>query len=101
MRQGRLREVQRVSDAGALAPHPTPLLAELSQQFRNEVPTLMYLRHDYNPAGTSTVLLNGDTLRVGGRTRGVEVLEILPDSIVCRFQGTDFRLRALNSWVNL
>ena len=96
-----LREVQRTANAVGLAPHPAPLLEELSQQFRDDVPTLMYLRHDYNPAGTSTVLLNGETLAVGGRSRGVELMEILPDSIVCRFQGTEFRLRALNSWVNL
>jgi hypothetical protein len=31
----------------------------------------------------------------------VEVLEILADSAIFRFEDTRFRLRALNSWVNL
>ncbi len=96
-----LRDVRAEAAAGALQPHSAPLLAELSQQFRDEVPTLMYLRHDFNPAGVSTVLLNGETLREGGRTRGVEVREILADSTVLLFRGQEFRLRALNSWVNL
>ncbi|MEL7044455.1 MAG: general secretion pathway protein GspB, partial [Pseudomonadota bacterium] len=96
-----LRDVRAEAAAGALQPHRAPLLAELSQQFRDAVPTIMYLRHDFNPGGVSTVLMNGETLRVGGRTRGVELREILPESAVLRFQGQEFRLRALNSWVNL
>ncbi|MEM1189646.1 MAG: general secretion pathway protein GspB [Pseudomonadota bacterium] len=96
-----LRDVRAEARAGGLQPHRAPLLAELSQQFRDEVPTLMYLRHDFNPGGDSTVLMNGETLRVGGRTRGVELREILPQSAVLLFRGQEFRLRALNSWVNL
>ncbi|MFT7287712.1 MAG: general secretion pathway protein B [Halieaceae bacterium] len=97
-----LREVRRAAGDARVEPHPVPLLAALSKQFRDSVPTLMYLRHDYNArAGKSTVLINGQTLRAGQRSRAVELVEILPDSVVLRFAGTDFRLRALNSWVNL
>jgi hypothetical protein len=96
-----LRDVRAEAESEAMAPHPAPLLASLSKQFRDGLPTLMYLRHDYSSRGPSTVLINGETLRVGQTSRGVEVLEILPDSVILRFKGTDFRLRALNSWVNL
>jgi hypothetical protein len=48
------------------------------------------------------VVLNGKELKVGGSpASGVKVEEILPDSVVLNYRGTEFRLRALNSWVNL
>ena len=45
--------------------------------------------------------LNGRRLLVGQRVDGIEVLEILNDSVVLRAGGIEFRLRALNTWVNL
>jgi len=79
-----------------------PFLATLSQQTKDSIPTLMYQRHDYsgNP-GKSSVLINAKTLSAGASVGGVKVVEILPDSVVLEFKGTRFRLRALNSWVNL
>ena len=87
----------------SLESHPVPLLATLSQQTKDSIPTLYYQRHDYSSnVAISTVVLNGDTLRVGGSLgQGIKVEEILPDSVVLSYQGTQFRLRALNSWVNL
>jgi hypothetical protein len=96
-----LREVHRAAERDGLAPHATPLLGDLSRHFRDSVPTLMYRQHDFNAQGRSTVMLNGQTLREGQRNRGVEVVDILADSVILRFTGTEFRLRALNSWVNL
>lgn len=95
------KEMRKAGPGNSLSPHPAPLLDDLSQQFRDSVPTLMYLRHDFSSSGRSSVLINGQSLRPGQRTRGVEVREILADSIILRFAGKDFRLRALNSWVNL
>ena len=47
-------------------------------------------------------LINGNSARVGGRVApGVQVTEILPDSVVLEHAGRAFRLKALNSWVNL
>ena len=79
-----------------------PFLATLSQQTKDSIPTLMYQRHDYSGSpGKSRVLINGKTLSGGASVGGVKVVEILPDSVVLEFKGTRFRLRALNSWVNL
>ena len=63
----------------------------------------MYSRHDYRSnSKTSAVTINGRSLRAGGVAGGgVKVVEVLPDSVVLSHQGTEFRLRALNSWVNL
>lgn len=96
-----LRRARAEEAAAKLSEHPAPLLQTLSKQYRDRVPTLMYLRHDYNPAGNSTVLINSATLGVGDRSRGVEVREILADSVILGFEDREFRLRALNSWVNL
>jgi hypothetical protein len=86
----------------SLDEHPVPLLSSLSQQTKDGIPTLMYQRHDYSgdPA-RSSVVINGKTLRAGASAGGIKVEEILPDSVVLEVKGVRFRLRALNSWVNL
>lgn len=86
-----------------LAEHSAPFIAELSQQKKDEIPTIYYKHHDYsNIASESRVALGTKTLQVGGRlSNGVQVDEILPDSVVLSFRGVQFRLRALNSWINL
>lgn len=85
-----------------LTEHSAPFLGDLSQQRKDAVPTLMYLQHDFRTEGGSTVTINGQLARAGQTVgRGVKVEEILPDSVVLSHDGQQFRLRALNSWVNL
>lgn len=93
---------EEVENAG-LGDHPVPFLIDLSQQTKDSIPTVHYLRHDYSSnASQSTVVLNSKTLAVGGSPLpGMKVEEILQDSVVLNYQGTQFRLRALNSWINL
>ena len=83
--------------------HSVPLLSSLSQQTKDSVPTIFYERHDYSDnQAQSSVVLNGKSTKVGGSpTAGFKVEEILPDSVVLNYRGTQFRLRALNSWINL
>lgn len=85
-----------------LEEHPAPFLEALSQQAKDDIPTLYYHRHDYSgKPGQSRVTLNGKAIAAGGKTNGFIVEEILADSVVLTYSGTTFRLRALNSWVNL
>ncbi len=86
-----------------LEEHPAPFVSELSQQTKDDIPSVYYQRHEYSgQAGQSRVVLNGKTLQKGGSpAAGMRVEEILPDSVVLDYRGTQFRLRALNSWVNL
>lgn len=85
-----------------LAEHPAPFLGELSQQRKDAIPTLMYLQHDYRQDGGSSVTINGQQASAGQSVgRGIRVDEVLPDSVVLSHDGEQFRLRALNSWVNL
>ena len=87
-----------------LAEHSVPFLSELSQRTKDEVPTIYYTQHDFSGnSGQSSVTLNGETLRVGSSMAGggLKVDEILANSVVLNHRGTQFRLKALNSWINL
>jgi len=83
--------------------HAAPLIADLSQRQKDEIPTIYFSAHAWSsiPAERS-VVLNGERRRAGDTIKpGLTLVEILPDSIVMDYRGTEFRLRALNSWVNL
>ena len=86
----------------ALSPHPVPLLENLTQQQKDRVPTIIYSAHQFggddNP---SFVELNGSRLREGESDQTIRVVEILDDSVILSAVDTQFRLKALNSWINL
>lgn len=84
-----------------LVPHPAVLLENLSQQQKDQVPTIVYTAHDFAAGGQSSVTLNQRQLRAGQRVGSIEVIEILSDSVILKINGVMFRLRALNTWVNL
>jgi general secretion pathway protein B len=98
-----LAEARDEMENASLEEHPAPFLADLSQRTKDGIPTLYYQRHDYSSdTSQSSVTLNGTPVKTGGSVvPGMKVDEILPDSVVLNYQGTQFRLRALNSWVNL
>jgi general secretion pathway protein B len=86
-----------------LQEHSAPFIADLSQQKKNAIPSILYRHHDYSSnSAQSSVVLNGKRLKVGQTVVGsIKLEEILPGSIVLNQRGEQFRLRALNSWVNL
>lgn len=94
------RAAREIGDV-PLTPHSALLLENLSQQQKDQIPTIVYVAHEFSEAGVQSVTLNGRRLLVGQRADGIEVLEILNDSVVLRAGSIDFRLRALNTWVNL
>ena len=98
-----VREAEDALEDARLAEHPAPFISDLSQQVKDGIPTVYYQRHEYSGrTEQSRVVLNGKALAKGGSpATGMRVEEILPDSVVLNHQGTQFRLRALNSWVNL
>lgn len=85
----------------SLVPHPAVLLENLSQQQKDQVPTIVYTAHDFATEERSSVTLNQRRLRIGERVGAIEVIEILSDSVILKINGVVFRLRALNTWVNL
>ncbi|MEP1472865.1 MAG: general secretion pathway protein GspB [Halieaceae bacterium] len=98
-----LESAKKEMENARLAEHPAPFIEDLSQQRKDAIPTLMYSIHNFSgKAGQSSVMINGKSLQAGGNVgKGVRLEEILPESIVLSYQGEQFRLRALNSWVNL
>ncbi len=83
-----------------MTPHPAPLLDRLSQQQKDRIPTLIYNEHSASTEPPS-VVINGERLLAGGRLNGITVVEVLADSVILSWDGIQFRLAALNSWVNL
>lgn len=98
-----LARTEEALKTARLEEHPAPFVNDLSQNVKNGIPTILYSRHEYSSdAAQSSVVLNGTTVKAGGKlSAGIKVDEILSDSIVLSHRGTQFRLRALNSWVNL
>lgn len=95
-----LERAQRALGEKTLIDHPVPLLENLSQQQKDQIPSILYSQHDWQ-AEQPAVVLNGQRIQAGQRVDGLVVIEILPDSVVLRWRETDFRLRSLNSWINL
>ena len=86
-----------------LADHPAPLVGDLTQRARNAIPSVFFTMHHWSTVPAEReVVLNGEVRREGDSVAsGLKLVEILEDSIVLDYRGTEFRLRALNSWVNL
>ena len=94
-------QAARAAGESTLVPHPVVLLENLSQQQKDRVPTIVYSDHVFAASGIASVELNGRRMLAGQQAGGIEVVEILTDSVILRAGGSEFRLRALNTWVNL
>jgi general secretion pathway protein B len=83
--------------------HSAPLIADLKQSTKDEIPSIFFTAHRWSSASAqSEVVLNGAVFKQGDTVKpGLKLVEILKDSIVLDYRGTEFRLRSLNSWVNL
>ena len=78
-----------------------PLLSEFSFPFQRSVPSIEYNLHVYADANAGFVNLNGNRYRVGGQVvAGLRIIAILEDSLVLEYNNRQFRLIALNSWIN-
>jgi general secretion pathway protein B len=97
----RIASMRSALQEPAFVSHPAPFLETLSQQQKDNIPSLFYSAHRSGAEAVAEVVINGDRLRVGQRSGDIEVVEILPDSAVLSYRGVVFRLPALNSWVNL
>jgi len=95
-----LRRAQAEMGEAPLTPHSAPLIDRLSQQQKDRIPTLLYTEHN-EVAEPPSVVINGRRLAKGDRLNGFTVVDVLVDSVVMSWGGVEFRLRALNSWVNL
>ena len=84
-----------------LVPHAATMIENLSQQQKDDIPTLIYSAHEFQTDGSAAVELNGQRLKVGQRAGPVMIKDILVDSVILENSGVTFRLTALNSWINM
>ena len=96
-----IAEASRAVGEHSLVPHAATMIENLSQQQKDDIPTLIYSVHDYQTDGSAAVELNGQRLKVGQRAGQVMVRDILIDSVILENSGVTFRLTALNSWINM
>jgi len=96
-----LAKVQSELGVSPLVESTEPLLETLSQQIKDDIPSLIYSAHDFRPSGRSSVILNGESAGERQKVGAFTVVEILPDSVILRWRETQFRVRARNSWINM
>ena len=96
-----LAQAQKELGVQPLVESSEPLLETLSQQTKDQIPSLIYSEHNYSANGRSDVVLNGQSLTERQRVGPFTVVEILPDSVILRWRETQFRVRARNSWINM
>ena len=85
----------------SLVPHAATMIENLSQQQKDDIPTLIYSAHEFQTDGSAAVELNGQRLKVGQLAGPVMIKDILVDSVILENSGVTFRLTALNSWINM
>ena len=93
----------RAPDANAANPYlSVPYITELPADVRSRIPTLNYSEHNLGSAvGEHRVRINGQLLAAGqALSSDLKLLGIYPEGVILSFQGTRFRLEALNRWVN-
>ncbi len=69
----------------------------------NELPSLNYVAHQYlGDKGRSYVTIN-DQRKTNGQnlSENIRIDQILEDGVILSYQGQQFKLPALNSWVNI
>ncbi len=83
-----------------------PDIGDLPWNLRQQIPSINYVRHNFTgeavAAGRSSVVINSRA-HYPGDAVATDVLleEIIVDGIILRFKQTRFKLRALNSWINM
>jgi general secretion pathway protein B len=77
------------------------LIKELPFSIQEQIPTLIYSAHDFNNNGKSAVILNGKRYVEGSKIdANITIERILEDGTILRFRDYQFKMYALNSWLN-
>ncbi len=92
----------KVKRTKTLSDYPTlSFIGELSHSVQKTIPTLMYREHVHD-GQTNFVTLNNNKRQKGQQVANkIYLEEILPDGIILRYESLKFKMKALNSWVNI
>lgn len=78
-----------------------PYIGDLPWGVRQDIPTINYSRHDYFSDHPS-VTINGKNFFTGDQLFAeAKLIEIFEDGIIIQYKNMPFKLKALNSWVNM
>lgn len=78
-----------------------PDINELPQNQLNKIPSLNYSQHNFNNVGGS-VVINGTLRRPNDPiANGIVLEKVLEDGIILHAENFSFKMRALNSWLNM
>lgn len=90
------------SDGRQLAARGLPQIHTLPQAMQRNIPSINYQEHHYQPGGGSWVRLNRERMQVGDQINpDLRIESIDREGLVLNYQGRSFRLKALNSWINM
>jgi Type II secretion system protein B len=89
-------EARRIIDADAIA------FDELSFNQKQLFPSISYSQHNYLGNSASSVVINGELLRVGSRiTQDLSIEEIVEDGVIFNFYQKRVSFKALSGWINM
>jgi cytoskeletal protein RodZ len=78
-----------------------PDLHDLPSQILVKIPSLNYSEHNYNNIG-GNVKINGEIKHINDQLApGLVIDKILEDGMILHLDNYSFKMRALNSWVNM
>lgn len=78
-----------------------PEIHDLPPQILNKIPSLNYSEHNFNQTGGS-VKINGQIKHINEQVADTVVIDkILEDGMILHVETYMFKMRALNSWVNM
>lgn len=89
-------EARRIMDTDAIA------FDELSFNQKQLFPSISYSQHNYLGNSASSVVINGELLRVGSRiTQDLSIEEIVEDGVIFNFYQKRVSFKALSGWINM
>lgn len=78
-----------------------PEIHDLPNNILEKIPSLGYSEHNYNANGAS-VKINGEIKHVNDQLpSGIVIDKILQDGMILHIDNYSFKMRAMNSWVNM
>ena len=78
-----------------------PELRDLPNAILAKIPTLKYTEHNYNKNG-GNVVINGEVKHVNDSLgNGVVIDKILSDGLILHIDNFSFKMRAMNTWINM
>lgn len=99
------REIQSVppaNDSNSLAHYDSVKhIKELTFSAQESIRTLIYSEHAFSDNRNRFVVINGKKIREGEQVNTtIKLDKILKDGALFTFDGTQFKMRAMNSWLN-